>query len=75
MSHHKTTLFKWLKFHFGEPENSCIFAELLVPLGGIICLGLKTFFYVYLMDLIYTVYLCLFSSSFFYSQDIFGPSV
>ena len=32
--------FKWLKFHFGEPENSSLFAEFLVPIGGIIFLGL-----------------------------------
>ena len=32
--------FKWLKFHFGEPENSRLFAEFLVPIGGIIFLGL-----------------------------------
>ena len=22
--------FKWLKFHFGEPENSCLFAEFFI---------------------------------------------
>ena len=28
--------FKWLKFHFCEPENSCLFAEFIVPIGWII---------------------------------------
>ena len=32
--------FKWLKFHFCELENSRLFAEFLVPIGGIIFSGL-----------------------------------
>ena len=31
--------FKWLKFHFCEPENSRLFTEFLVPIGWIIFLG------------------------------------
>ena len=36
--------FRWLKFHFGEPENSRLFAKFLVPIGGIIYLGQYKFF-------------------------------
>ena len=60
--HLRGTLFKWLKFHFWELENSRLFAEFLVLIGWIM--------YVYLLDLICIVYLYLFSSSYFCALKI-----
>ena len=62
--------FKWLKFHFCELEHSHIFAGILVPIGWIIFSGLWRFFNVYLLDLICTVYLYLFSSAYFCAMKI-----